>query len=189
MQIGSVSSARYIPQNKFTSRDSDGGIVTYSMGSTHGIGDFKDPEIPEIISKATPEQKEELRRKYNINNMEAHSYEHESLMADLKDMGLISNRDYEFGQMSVAIPMEKVMAFAEINNNARVQTIPEWRRALDGTNLCKMYEYSIIQHKENYYNKVSNKDIVDPMNCGLNDYAAMDSKTTVLNVLKDIFFD
>lgn len=191
MQVGAVNSSRYIPQNKFTSRDSDGGIVTFSIGSTHGIGEFKEPEIPEIITKATPEQKAELRRKYNINNIEAHSYEHESLMLDLKDMGLISSRDYEFGQMDVGIPIEKVRENAEIYNSGKILTTdePEWLSALRGKNLCKMYEFSIIQHKENYYDKVSNKDIEDPMNFGLNDYAAIDSKTTVLNVLKEIFFD
>lgn len=142
--------------------------------------------VNNAIKSLTEQQKQMLRDKYDIHNIEPTSEEHDALMKDLRDLGAISKDDYE---ASGGYP---VLCVGPRNRSA--EDAPPWDSKNVGNDMFKYYFFGQDQLMEEY-----GKDIAAASDFGSGDsFDAMmrmaDQHLTgaqaygrIANVLKDIF--
>lgn len=196
MQIGTINTSRYNPYVNVREKvEMDGYSSVFSTGAVNlgkdiGIEKSTPPTVSVDFKSATAEQKEYLQEKYDIKNIRFGSDEHKKLMSELRDMNLISDKDYAGSDKST-------MRYEPAKNH-EIRYIGPGRygfekrsSALSGEGgLWEYYSEGSLQHKSNFieYSSKPGSDCANSVKRAYEEQEDAYIKGNISDRLYDIFY-
>lgn len=141
------------------------------------------PDVDDALKTLTEEQKQKLREKYDIENIEPNSAEHKALLDELRDLGAISKSDYELGNNKTVYINAKA-------GLTRQEDLPAWSDFKVGNDIYKYYFHGQEELMQGYSAAIGDigKRPFDLM-MGFASHQSTQSSAygRIADVLKDIF--
>lgn len=140
-------------------------------------------QADKIRNSLTEEQKQQLRDKYDINNMELNSPEHKALRKELRDLGVISEEDYAASEH----PLTYVDDAFTIK---RQEDLPPWDMHNVGNDMYKYYFHGKDGFMESYGKIIasqSDRSFDETMQMADGQLRQADAFSHIADALKEIF--